>query len=88
MSSIYAIYNNQSFNNGLINNIVSFEQLDPDHLLITTAEGEKQETEKKTKKHGYTVNEHFNPEQFTSWLKTSAEYIWTDVLAFLFFFRK
>ena len=28
--SIYAIFNNQSFNDTLTNNIVSFEQLGPD----------------------------------------------------------
>ena len=31
--SVYAIFNNQSFNNMLSNNIVSFEQLGPDILL-------------------------------------------------------
>ena len=28
--SVYAIFNDQSFNNTLTNNIVSFEQLDPE----------------------------------------------------------
>ena len=28
--SVYAIFNDQSFNNTLFNNIVSFEQLSPD----------------------------------------------------------
>ena len=30
--SIYAIFNNQSFNDTLTNDIVSFEQLGPDHV--------------------------------------------------------
>ena len=30
--SVYAIFNDQSFNNTLTNNIVSFEQLNPDQV--------------------------------------------------------
>ena len=33
--SLYAIFNDQSFNGTLTNNIVSFEQLGPDQLLLT-----------------------------------------------------
>ena len=33
--SVYAIVNDQSFNDTLINDIVSFEQLDPGLLLFT-----------------------------------------------------
>ena len=32
--SIYAIFNDQSFNNTLTNNIINFEQLDPGYLNI------------------------------------------------------
>ena len=32
-----AIFNDQSFNDSLTNNIVSFEQLGPDELLLTNA---------------------------------------------------
>ena len=31
--SVYAIFNDQSFNNMLTNDIVSFEQLDPGQLM-------------------------------------------------------
>ena len=34
-NSAYAIFNNQSFNHRLTNDIVSFEQLDPDICLIS-----------------------------------------------------
>ena len=33
--SIYAIFNDQSFNDTLTNNIVSFEQMGPDSWVIT-----------------------------------------------------
>ena len=32
--SVYAIFNDQSFNDMLANDIVSFEQLDPSNLLL------------------------------------------------------
>ena len=32
--SLYAIFNDQNFNDTLTNDIVSFEQLDPDDYLI------------------------------------------------------
>ena len=32
--SVYAIFNDQSFNNMLTNDIVSFEQLGPDVIII------------------------------------------------------
>ena len=38
--SVYAIFNDQSFNDTLNNDIVSSEQLSPDHLLAFHREGE------------------------------------------------
>ena len=40
--SIYAIFNGQSFNNTLTNDIISFEQLDPDllHIIVSSPEHE------------------------------------------------
>ena len=35
-SSIYAVFNDQSFNDTLTNDVVSFEQLDPEVLVTST----------------------------------------------------
>ena len=37
--NVYAIFNDQSFNDMLTNNIISFEQLSPDILLIFLQKG-------------------------------------------------
>ena len=41
--SVYAIFNDQSFNDTLTNDIVSFEQLDQDRKLFLTAGADPEE---------------------------------------------
>ena len=57
--SMYAILNDQSFNDTLTNNIISFEQLDPDHYCCSYC----------------CISFEPSPEHFAFWVKITADNI-------------